>query len=136
KVGEHYVIRLEKGEKVIEKLTEFCKKTGTKSGHFAGIGGLSEAKIGHLSIEKKKYHSKVFKDSLLELISLQGNVTMSEGEVKIHAHILIGDSKFRTFGGHLMEAKVLPTCEIVLFPFSETINRKHNERIGLQLLDF
>ncbi|UCC91371.1 MAG: DNA-binding protein [Candidatus Aenigmatarchaeota archaeon] len=135
KIGDSYVIRLEKGEKVIGKLEEFCEKNGIKSGHFSGIGGLSEAEIAHFSIEEKDYHSKVFRGSVLELISLQGNVTVSEGKLKVHAHVVIGDKEFRTSGGHLMEGTVLPTCEIVFFPFEETIKRTKDGETGLALLD-
>lgn len=135
KLGDSYVIRLEKGEKIIEKLEEFCMREGVKSGHFSGIGGLSEVEIAHFSIKDKDYHSKVFRGSVLELISLQGNVTLSEGKVKVHAHVMIGDSGFKTFGGHLVEGTILPTCEIVFVPFGEEIERKTDEETGLALLD-
>ncbi|MEE9323824.1 MAG: PPC domain-containing DNA-binding protein [Candidatus Aenigmarchaeota archaeon] len=135
KIGNSYVIRLEKGEKVMEKLEEFCRKERIRSGHFSGIGGLGEAEIAHFSMEDKEYHSKVFGGALLELISFLGSVTVSEGKIKIHAHVMIGDKEFRTFGGHLIEGTVLPTCEIVFTPFGETIERKPDEETGLALLD-
>ena len=52
KIGNSYVIRLERGEKVIEKLTEFCRKEGIKSGHCSGIGGLERAEIAYFNIVK------------------------------------------------------------------------------------
>ena len=124
KIGNSYVIRLERGEKVIEKLTEFCRKEGIKSGHFSGIGGLERTEIAYYNIEDKNYHPKAFDKPPYELLSLLGNVTVSEGKLKIHAHVMIGDKEFRTFGGHLIEGTILPTCEIVFFPFDETIERK------------
>ncbi|MCK4532030.1 MAG: DUF296 domain-containing protein, partial [Candidatus Aenigmarchaeota archaeon] len=62
-------------------------------------------------------------------------VSLSEGKLKVHAHVIIGDKEFRTFGGHLVEGIVLPTCEIVFFPFEEMIERKMDGETGLALLD-
>jgi predicted DNA-binding protein with PD1-like motif len=135
RVGNSYLIRLEKGEKIIEKLTEFCEKEGIRSGHFSGIGGLERVDIAYYKIEDKKYHSKVFDRPPMELLSLNGNVSVYEGKIKIHAHLLVGDNKFRTFGGHLNEGVVLPTCEIVFTRFGEIVERKMDGETGLPLLD-
>lgn len=135
KIGDSYVIRLGKGEKVIEKLEEFCGKEGVRSGHFSGIGGLERVEIAYYTIEDRKYHPKVFDKPPYELLSLKGNVAVSGGKLKVHAHVVIGDKEFRTFGGHLIEGTVLPTCEIVFFPFRGTIKRTKDEGTGLSLLD-
>ncbi len=135
KIGDSYVIRLEKGEKVMEKLEEFCEKNEIKSGHLSGIGGLERAEIAYYTTEDRKYHSRVFDRPPYELLSIKGNVSLSEGKVKIHAHVLIGDSEFRVFGGHMVEGTVIPTCEIVFFPFAEKIERTKDGGTGLALLD-
>lgn len=135
KVGNSYLIRLEKGEKVIEKLEEFCEKEGIHSGHFTGIGGLDKVEIAYYTIEDKQYHSKIFDKPPMELLSLKGNVSMSGGKIKIHAHVLVGDKEFQVFGGHLEDGVVLPTCEIVFTRFGEIVERKMDEETGLPLLD-
>ena len=135
KVGNSYLIRLEKGEKVIEKLTDFCVKEGIRSGHFSGIGGLENVEIAYYTIGDKQYHSKFFDRPPYEILSLKGNVSTSEGKIKIHAHVLVGDNKFQTFGGHLNEGVVLPTCEIVFTRFGEIVERKMDGETGLPLLD-
>ncbi|MCK4335712.1 MAG: DNA-binding protein [Candidatus Aenigmarchaeota archaeon] len=135
KIGSSYLIRLEKGEKVIEKLEEFCGKEGVRSGHFSGIGGFERVEIAYYTTEDKKYHPKVFDKPPMELLSIKGNVSLSEAKLKVHAHVVVGDSEFRVFGGHLIEGIVLPTCEIVFFPFEEMIERKMDGETGLALLD-
>jgi predicted DNA-binding protein with PD1-like motif len=135
KVGNTYLIRLEKGESVMKKLHEFCEKEGIRSGHFSGIGGLEWLEIAYYKIEDKKYHSKVFDRPPMELLSLKGNVSVHEGKTKIHAHVLVGDRKFKVFGGHLKDGVVLPTCEIVLTRFGEIVERKMDSETGLPLLD-
>ena len=135
KIGESYLIRLERGEKVMGKLKEFCEKEGIRSGHFTGIGGLERMEIAYYTIEDKKYHSKSFEKPPYELLSIKGNVSVSGGSLKIHAHVVIGDATFKTFGGHLNEGIVLPTCEIVFVPFGEKVERKMNQETGLPLID-
>jgi len=54
KTGNSYLIRLDKGEEIIEKLAEFCGKEGIKSGHFSGIGGLEQADISYYTFEDKQ----------------------------------------------------------------------------------
>lgn len=135
KSGETHVICLKMGEKIIEKLTEFCGKNGIKSGHFSGIGGLKSAEIAYYDLKDRQYHPKVFGQPPMELLSLKGNVSVDSKGLKIHAHVLIGDSTFRTFGGHLVEGVVSPTCEIILTPLREKIERKPDEETGLSLMD-
>ena len=136
-VGEHYVLKLEKGEDIIEKLTEFCKKEDLRSGYFSGIGALEEVEIGYYDVKGRKYHTKKLKEEHIELLSLKGNVSLDQdSKIKIHAHVVISDKNLNARGGHLVRGIVSVTCEIVFIEFDKTIKRKHNDRIGLQLLDF
>ena len=136
-VGEHYILRLEKGEDIIEKMTEFCKKENLKSGHFSGIGALEEVEIGYYDVKDRKYHTKKIKEEHIELLSLKGNVSLDqENIIKVHAHVVISDKNLNARGGHLVKGIVSITCEIVFIEFDKTIKRNHNDRPGLQLLDF
>jgi hypothetical protein len=57
------------------------------------------------------------------------------GKSYIHAHIVIGDSRFSSWTGHLKEAVVSPTCEIFLTKLDTAISRKKDEKTSLNLLD-
>lgn len=135
KSGDTYVILLEKGDKIIEALTRFCGKEKISAGFFTGIGGVSQAEIAYYAIKDKKYHSQIFKKPPYEVVSLKGNVSMSEGKLKIHAHIVLSDSKFRAFGGHLNEADVSPMCEIIFTTLKAKLHRKKDAETGLMFLD-
>ncbi len=43
--------------------------------------------------------------------------------------------KMKAIAGHLKEGRISATCEIVLVKLNATINRKHDDFIGLNLLD-
>jgi len=135
KSGNVYVVLLEKGDKIIEKLTEFCAKKKIKSGYFSGIGGASEIEVAYYDTREKKYHSKAFGSPPFEIVSLTGNVSLSGWKIKIHSHVVFSDSKFRVFGGHLNEAAVSPMCEIIFTPLKAKLKRKKDEATGLFFLD-
>lgn len=135
KVGSSFLIRLEMGEEVIGKLEEFCGKEGIRSGHFSGIGGLETLELAYYDIRDRKYHPRKFGRPPYELLSLKGNVSTFEGRIKVHAHVVVGDKDFKTFGGHLNEGVVLPTCEIIFHPFEGEIRRKYSKETGLGLLE-
>jgi hypothetical protein len=136
KSGNAYVILLEKGDRIIEALTSFCEKEKIKAGYVSGIGGVAKAEIAYYDIKDKKYHPRVFDKPPYEIASLKGNVSLADGKIKIHAHIVLSDSEFRALGGHLNEASVFPMCEIIFTPLRTEIKRKKDEETGLMFLDF
>ena len=87
-----------------------------------------------LFVENKKYTSKVFKQPL-EIVSLIGNITTMDNEVYLHCHITLGDEEMKAIVGHLKEGKIAATCEIILAELNGEIDRKHDDFIGLNLLD-
>lgn len=129
-----YIIRLEKGERIIEKLSGFCKSKKITAAYFNGLGAVSEAELGHFDLETKKYSTRMFQGQF-EIASLHGNVSLVKGDPFIHAHMTLGDSTFSAFAGHLREGTVGATCEIFIVPINETLSRKPDEITGLNLLD-
>ena len=129
-----YFIRLERGEKIIETLRNFCTKNKIKCGYFFGIGALGEAELAHYIVENKKYTSRKYKQPL-EITSMTGNITTMNKEIYLHCHITLSDEKMKTIAGHLKEGTISATCEIILVKLSAAINRKYEDFTGLNLLD-
>lgn len=132
KAGSTYIIRLDRGEKVIETLTRFCEKRKVRFAHFQGIGTCRRAELGFFQMEKGRYKFKKLPGDY-EITSLTGNVSPLDGKPFIHAHIVISGSDFLARGGHLKEAEVLATCEIVLCPLPAALVRKPDPGSGLNL---
>ena len=133
KINGSWVIVLKSNEKIIESLKEFIKKNNIKSGYFNAVGAISSVELAHYNLEKKKYTTKLINQPL-EIVSLMGNLTMKENERIIHAHIVVGTDKMELYGGHLKEATVAATCEIVLNEFKETIKKEYDKDTGLNLM--
>ena len=134
KINGTYLIRLERGEKIIESLNGFCAKNKIKCGYFFGIGALGEAELAHYIVENRKYTSKVFRQTL-EIVNMSGNITAMNKEVYLHCHITLSDEKMRAVAGHLKEGRISATCEIVLVELNAAISRKYDDIVGLNLLD-
>ena len=83
-------------------------------------------------LNKKDYMKKRFSGEY-ELTSLTGNVSFLNEKYFVHTHITICDNNFKSFGGHLFDAKVSATGEFKITLFDDKINREFSEKIGLNL---
>ena len=134
KINETYVVRLDRREKVIETLKSFCSNNKIKCGYFFGIGSLDEAELAHYIVKTKKYTSEKYRQPL-EIVNLTGNVTTMDNEVYLHCHATLSDVQMEAIAGHLKEGIVGATAEIVLVKIDAEINRKYDEKIGLNLME-
>ena len=134
KIEGTYIIRIERGERIIESLKEFCTKNKIHCGYFFGIGALDEVELAHYIAENKKYTSKVFRQPL-EITSMSGNIASMNDEVYLHCHITLSDQKMKAIAGHLKEGTISATCEITLIEIKPYIERKYDGITGLNLLD-
>ena len=135
KFGNDFVVRLNKGENVIESLKELCKKEDILLAEITGLGASDKVEIGVFNVNTKEYKTKVF-EGMFEITSLVGNVTRKEGEVYLHIHINFGNEDGVVFGGHLVESRISATSEIIVRKIDGNVGRKLSEEIGLNLLSF
>ncbi len=134
KKGNGYYVRIDKGEEIIKSLFKMCRKTGMKSGLISGLGSVSNAKLGLFDVEKKQYIEKEF-EGIFEIASMNGNISRMDKKPYLHIHAVLSDREFQTYGGHLAEAVVAATCEVVAVPFEGKVGRRFDGEIGLNLLD-
>ena len=134
KINDTYLIRLDRREKIIEALKNFCNSNKINCGYFFGIGSLDEAELAHYIVKTKKYTSEMFRQPL-EIASLNGNITTMNDEVYLHCHAALSDVNMESLAGHLKEGIVGATAEIFIVQLDAEVNRKYDEIIGLNLLD-
>lgn len=134
--GYNWLVRLEKGEKLVETLVEIVKKENIKTGWIYGIGAASFVEIGFYNLSSKDYKWTKF-DKDLEILGLQGNITFIGDEPALHLHGNFSDESLQAFGGHVKELVVSITCEVFIHNWfsSESITRSTDEKTGLKLLD-
>ena len=135
KFGNKFIVRLDRGEEIIETLKQFCKDMNIKSGSITGIGATNKATVGFFDVETKKYHSKELVGNF-EIAPLYGNISMKDNEVYLHIHINLCGSDHTSFGGHLSFAIVSATVEIIIDVIDEKMDREFDKKTGLNLLKF
>jgi uncharacterized protein len=70
----------------------------------------------------------------IELLSLIGDVALKDGRPVVHAHVVIGKKDGTAHGGHLLEARVRPTCEVVLTESPAQLQKAIDSESGLALI--
>ena len=103
KIGRAVFSRLFEDEDLLESIASTAKQNDVDSGFFLLIGTLKKAVLGFY---KEGKYVPIEKSGPLEIVSCTGNVSVKDdGELVVHGHIIVGDSKGDAFGGH-----VLPGC--------------------------
>ena len=128
--NDTYIIYLEKDDRIMHSLTQFCKDHKINNGKISGIGAIKEIELGAYDLNHKKYISYDFKD-IWELTSFQGNVQLKDGDPFIHAHINISNHDLNPKGGHLFEATVAVVGEFILNKINTMGKRVLTPDIGL-----
>jgi predicted DNA-binding protein with PD1-like motif len=130
---DSYLIRLEIGEEVLSSLSTLVRRKGIRSGWLQGIGAVNDVTLGVYDLEQKTYEKRLFHNDH-ELVNLTGDISWLGRDPVLHVHAVIADSKLRTYGGHLFGATCCVTVEVLLTPSPVTIQRRRDERTGLNLL--
>ncbi len=116
------ILRFDKGEDLMESLTGWLEEQGIQSAAIlGGIGMLSHMEIGRYD---GREYSKITESESCEILSLQGSVSMKEGNPFVHLHVSFADHDFHAIGGHLFSGTVSMTIELVLAPMSPGLVRK------------
>jgi predicted DNA-binding protein with PD1-like motif len=128
-----FVVALEMGEEVVSSITGFAQQLSLASSSVTGIGGFQRVRLGFFDYERSGFRENLV-DEQVELLSLVGNIADEEGTPHLHAHVVLGRYDATTRGGHLVEAVVRPTMELVIVEYPDHLQRRHDKKTGLVLL--
>jgi uncharacterized protein len=129
-----FVLVFETNDELARGLKEFASEQKLASASFKAIGALSSVKLGWLNWETKQYEQSVSLDEQVELLSLIGDIALKDGEPQVHAHAVIGKRDGTAHGGHLLEAHVRPTCEVVLTQSPAHLRKEFDPSAGIALI--
>ena len=130
-----FALVFDTGEEPVGLLQRFAAEKNIRAARFTAIGAFSEAVVGYFDWEKKDYLRIPIREQV-EVLALVGDVALAEGKPKIHAHVVLGKRDATAHGGHLLEARVRPTLEVVLIESPATLSRQHDPQTGLALIRF
>jgi hypothetical protein len=129
-----WALIFDKGDEPVAGITEFAKREGLKGAHFTAIGAFSEVTLGYFDRGTRSY-KKIPLHEQVEVLSLIGDVALDGGEPKVHAHVVVGRADSKARGGHLLDASVWPTLEVVLVESPRHLCKRHDPDTGLALID-
>lgn len=134
-IGEDkFVVSLANHAEVFETLWLFCVDKGIKAGIIHGIGAVSEATLRFFNPITKQYVDRTFTEQM-EIANLTGNISTLNGETYLHLHVVLGRADYTALAGHLLSTTICGAGEFVVEKYNETIERKLNEEIGLNVYD-
>ncbi len=128
-----FVVVFDEGEEVLDGLSRFASENDVGAADFTGIGAFRDVVLGFYLLDAKEYHKTPISEQV-EVVSLVGNVAEHDGKPKIHAHVVVAKRDGTAHGGHLLEAHVRPTLEIMLSEPPRHLRRRTDPRTGLALL--
>jgi hypothetical protein len=134
KLNSGTVLIFDTGDEVVSTLTKFARENRIAAAHFTAIGAFADAGIGCFDLQKKDYQENQINEQV-EVVSLIGDIALDKGEPKVHAHVVAGKRNGAAMGGHLLEAHVRPTLELVLHDSGEQLKRRFDPESGLALID-
>lgn len=135
KFNHQYVLRIDRGEEICEQLKIVAKKENIKLAYLTGIGAAGKITAGVFDTQEKAFKGQTWKGDL-EIVSIAGNINTMDGETYTHFHISFSDEQGNVFGGHLTEAVISGTGELVLTEIDGSVDRRFDEETGLSLFEF
>jgi len=132
--SDSFVLVFDTGDEVTKELLAFAREHELDAASFSGIGAFQQVTLGYFELEKREY-KRIPVNEQVEVVSLIGNIARGDDGPKLHAHVVVGRSDGAAFGGHLIDARVRPTLEIVLVETPAHLRRRSDPATGLALID-
>ena len=127
-----FVLVFEKGDDPVTELGEFARDEQVGAAQFTGVGAFSDLVVGYFDRGRKEYRRIPIPEQV-EVLSLAGDIALDEdGEPQVHAHVVVGKADGSAHGGHLLEAHVWPTLEVVLVSLRRSCASGSTPRRGLR----
>jgi predicted DNA-binding protein with PD1-like motif len=128
-----HVFRVKPNQELASEIAGYCRQNGISSGIVIGIIGSAEsAKLNFIKKLPGKYETREYKGPL-EIVCAQGSVAVKDDELLAHVHIQLADD-IGCWGGHLVEARIFSTAEVVLAELDSQLRRYPDAYTGLNEL--
>lgn len=130
-----HVFRIKPEQELASEIARYCRQNGISSGVVIGIiGSVGSARLNFLRELPGKYETKEYQGPL-EIVCAQGSIALKDAELITHVHIQLS-SPDECRGGHLVEAKVFSTAEVVIAELDYQLRRYTDPYTGLNELQF
>ena len=129
-----FAVVLATGDEVMTSLAPFAKDKNITAAQFTAIGALSDAVLMYFDWDKKEY-LRIPVAEQVEVAALIGDVAEApSGGPALHAHLVVGKRDGSAMAGHLGEAHVRPTLEVILTESPSHLRKVEDPQSGLALI--
>jgi predicted DNA-binding protein with PD1-like motif len=128
-----FVVILEPGEEAMSTLTAFARDQSLTASQITAVGGFERVVVGYFDRDRRDYQPIPI-GRQVEVLSLVGDIVGDGDDLKLHAHVVVGQSDGSAHGGHLMEAIVWPTLEVVITETPTHLRRRFDPKTGAALI--
>ena len=129
-----YVAVMDTGDEAMACLQAFAERERISAAQVTAIGALSRGTLGYFEWDRKDY-KRIPVDEQVEVVALIGDIALDEnGEPALHAHVVLGREDGTALGGHLLDAIVRPTLEVIVTESPAHLCRRHDPSTGLALI--
>ncbi|MGI5272959.1 PPC domain-containing DNA-binding protein [Nonomuraea sp. CA-218870] len=129
-----HAIIMDKGDEPMTELRRWAEEHEVRAAALTAIGAFSGATLGYFDPERGDY-LRIPVEEQVEVLSLTGDIAVADGRPQVHAHVVVGLRDGATRGGHLLEARVWPTLEVVVQESPAWLRKRHDPETGLALID-
>jgi uncharacterized protein len=139
-----FALVFETDDDAVAGLLRFADDHAIDAAGLTGIGAARRAAVGWYDPDRRDY-GRIEVEEQVEILSLLGDITgpgamlgstadAAQGRT-VHAHVVLARRDGSTVGGHLLEAIVRPTLEILVTETPSVLSRRHDAPSGLVLID-
>jgi predicted DNA-binding protein with PD1-like motif len=135
--GRRFIVKIAPGESLQQRLVDFAAAADVRFAVVvSAVGSVRDARFrgikagAKLPLTRPRVHDHEV-EGPLELLGLNGNLFPDErGGVDCHLHLVASRSSGEVLGGHLYDATVFATCEIVLSEIRAEGVERHLSKTG------
>jgi hypothetical protein len=131
---KQYTVIFYQGDEAFSGLLEFAEKYHVTSAHFTAIGALNGATLGWFDPQRKMY-KRIPINGQHEVIAMSGDIALYQGKPVVHTHMAVGSPDGTTQGGHVLEAYVSPTLEVMVTVDPVAMQKRFDPATDLTLID-
>lgn len=135
KFKDTLLVRIDRGEEILAKVREIAEQEQIRLASVEAIGAADDFTVGVYDLSEKRYIPNHYQGAY-EIVSLMGTIGTKDGAPYLHLHMSASDKTGCVVGGHLTEARVGLTCEMVIREIEGTLDRVCDDALGINLWKF
>ncbi len=129
-----YAVIFGSGDEILGGLTQFAEENRIVAARITGVGAIRNATLGWLDPQSKTYRN-ISIDHQSEVLSLLGDIAIYQGKPVVHAHMVVGFGDGTAHGGHLLQAHVWPTLEVIITAYPRPLYKTFDPQKGIAVID-